>query len=352
MKTPFVVIGIVATLLGAAPYVSRADVKEAPAKVLTVTRDNFVSLELLHYQRRGSEPISLRLDNSGLRIKFRQKPTPVSEFGYGDDVFPDSSRVPSSGSGFGGFVGESATAQWNEPASMSASQTESLLKFLNDAQLPQMAGRSYIESYQDGDAIEVLTLTLSDTTGLDQKFEVRSWGNTTPPNFYKVINRLHELQAQKFSEKGLPLPEDNWITTGDLFSLTLEEAGSQNSVVEVKRYPMWSSQLGWMISWSLTAGEQKQFKKGSISPDQFSKLLVLINIARLANSNGKRYRKPDLGVAGNETLTINKTDGGKLTVSDQGSVPGDPVPAELSALIRYLGELKSAMREPFSVEAK
>ncbi len=317
----FLLVGVLGALLCALALSANAAPKldtKIPAKVPLVTRDNFVSLELFRRENSKSEGVWLRLDNSGLRIKFRQ------------------SQQNSSG-----FVSVAPTQySWSEPAAMSRNQMESAVKFLNAAQLPRLTGNYHRgKSSVDGFG-EVLVLTISDAKDRDQKFEIQNSIDAPPRVYRQVVDYLRDLQTQKFSGIELPIPQSDWITRDNFNSLTLETSGGFagiHSIFEIRTPPMTSSDSTIKLRLSQTIGGREATKNGALRFDEFDQLILLLNSARFSNLNGKNFKQKNLADGFNELLTLTLDNGIKFTVSNY----GDTAPAEYSAIIQYLNELEN-----------
>lgn len=318
----FFLAGVLGSLLGALPLTATAapkpDATKAPVKVPLVTRDNFVSVELFRRADSKSAELWLRLDNSGLRVKFELPRTIDNDPKMGETVpYPYS---------------------WSEPAPMSTNQTNSFLKVLNTAQLPNLVGRYHRGKSSVIGLAEVLVLTISDEKDRDRKFEIQNSIDAPPRGYLEVVAYLRNLQVQKFSDKDLPIPDSDWVTRDNFQSLTLETSGGfagTRSLFEIKPRPSHSSLGGWIMSWSQTTYGLKQVKEVELG--EIGELILQLNTARMADINGKNFQQPNLADGFNEVLTLALSNGKKFTVSNY----GDTAPPEYSALVQYLSELKN-----------
>jgi hypothetical protein len=319
----FLLAGVLAALICALQLFAVAAEKKVPA----VTRDNFVSLD---YQRSGG------FTSLKTQIEVQGNEVILEEFPRFGGVGLESGIA--NGSGLGLFSGQPITTP-RPRARLSNNQLDALIRVVNKNKLPALAGKYRQEDLADG-LNETLSLTISDENNKDQTFVVENYGNKAPAGFFAVVFYLRQLRMDKFrgtSEN----TGTNLVDQRNFEALTLETSGGFAGIrakIEASQRPPQSSIRGDLVfKWSQIIAGRETNQSGSLTGDEQTQLMRLINAANLPALNGRHFRQKNLADGFSEVLTVTLKDGRSYTVSNY----GDTAPPEYYPLIQYLNELKN-----------
>lgn len=179
-----------------------ANAAPSRAKVPLVTRDNFISLSMNTSGGIANIRTGLTVQNNGISRFSGPAATSGAGFPGGGGGFGQGAEVPSSqpgippgyGSGFGYHVPRSFGS-----VLLSNNQLDLLLRAINSARLPALAGKYEQKNLADG-INETVTLTISDEANRDRTFTIQNYGDQAPRAYYAFTSRLRAFTALKFPE--------------------------------------------------------------------------------------------------------------------------------------------------------
>lgn len=286
-------LGVLCALCCALQISARADAEAK--KIPLVTRDNFVSLKLTTAGDAQMASSFVVAGNTISRARTR-------------------------------ILG---TASPENTAPLSNNQLVALLNAFN------RAGFSGIEGNQAAIAFspptvrlrQTMTIVLSDENNRDRSFTIAQFG---APGFDEFAAALRRLSADKFSD---PTSEDA-VTRQNFQSVQLKTfggfAGMQSSIT-ISLEPSANNTKPKLV-WEQTIGGRKANRVRFPSDADFNHLISMLNAAKIAQLNGKKFEQAGLYDGFHETLTVILKNGRKFVVENYGNT----APAEYYAVMRQL----------------
>jgi hypothetical protein len=282
-----------------------------------VTRDNFVSLRYESSGGYANLKSGIALQGNLLLL----------------EEFP--------GSGGTGLASGKERVPFRPTTWLSNNQLDEIIRSINQARLPAMAGKYHQANLADG-VSETLVLVISDDRNEDQSFVIENYGNTAPPEFYRLAEGMRQMRLAKFpDEHGTTTNQGGLVTRENLRSLSFKSVtvddnfgGLSLDFVVAKDA---QDDRSWLMSWTSVRNRMghNTSTKGIVRV-ALTELIPLVNAVNWSDLNGRRFRDKGLMHGADEVATLTLEDGRQFTVSNY----GNSAPAEYYKITEYLRALQ------------